>query len=47
MLINDLDNYYIVFDTKNRNTELDALIIKSFIIFYQLKEWHISNTINS
>ena len=25
MIINDLDDYYIVFDTKNRNTELDAL----------------------
>ena len=23
--INDLDDYYIVFDTKNRNTELDTL----------------------
>ena len=27
MIINDLDDYYIVFDTKNRNTELDTLII--------------------
>ena len=26
MIINDLDDYYIVFDTKNRNTELDTLI---------------------
>ena len=26
MIINDLDDYYIVFDTKNRNTELDALL---------------------
>ena len=25
MIINDLDDYYIVFDTKNRNTELDTL----------------------
>jgi hypothetical protein len=28
MIINDLDGYYIVFDTKNRNTELDTLINK-------------------
>ena len=27
MIINDLDDYYIVFDTKNRNTELDTLVI--------------------
>ena len=27
MIINDLDDYYIVFDTKNRNTELDTLTI--------------------
>ena len=27
MIINDLDDYYIVFDTKNRNTELDTLFI--------------------
>ena len=26
MIINDLDGYYIVFDTKNRNIELDALL---------------------
>ena len=25
MIINDLDAYYMVFDTKNRNTELDTL----------------------
>ena len=29
MIINDLDSCYIVFDTKNRNTELDTLLIKS------------------
>ena len=28
MIINDLDDYYIVFDTKNRNTELDTLVIE-------------------
>ena len=28
MIINDLDGYYIVFDTKNWNTELDTLIYK-------------------
>ena len=31
MIINDLDDYYIVFDTKNRNIELDTLIILSSI----------------
>ena len=30
MIINDLDDYYIVFDTKNRNTELDTLIVYTF-----------------
>ena len=30
MIINDLDDYYIVFDTKNRNTELDTLFIDIF-----------------
>ena len=28
MIINDLDDYYIIFDTKNRNTELDTLVNK-------------------
>ena len=28
MIINDLDGCYIVFDTKNRNMELDTLINK-------------------
>ena len=28
MIINDLDGYYIVFNTKNWNTELDTLINK-------------------
>ena len=28
MIINDLDGYYIVFDTKNWNTELDTLLNK-------------------
>ena len=32
MIINDLDGYYIVFDTKNWNTELDTLVINS--LFY-------------
>lgn len=31
MIINDLDGYYIVFDTKNWNTELDTLI--GYIMF--------------
>ena len=46
MIINDLDGYYIVFDTKNWNTELDTLVIimpgvmrqKIFEEFY----WNIS-----
>lgn len=29
MIINDLDGYYIVFDTKNWNTELDTLTNKT------------------
>lgn len=32
MIINDLDGYYIVFDTKNWNTELDTLINNVFIV---------------
>ena len=30
MIINDLDGCYIVFDTKNRNMELDTLTNRSF-----------------
>ena len=38
MIINDLDDYYIVFDTKNRNTELDTLTNKS--LYYAIyKTW--------
>ena len=33
MIINDLDGYYIVFDTKNWNTELDTLIIKHLLSY--------------
>ena len=33
MIINDLDGYYIVFDTKNWNTELDTLL------FYYLSKY--------
>ena len=32
MIINDLDGYYIVFDTKNWNTELDTLFIKPILL---------------
>lgn len=32
MIINDLDGYYIVFDTKNWNTELDTLSFYSIPI---------------
>ena len=31
MIINDLDGYYIVFDTKNWNTELDTLVNKCLV----------------
>ena len=31
MIINDLAGHNIVFDTKNRNTELDTLLIKSIL----------------
>ena len=33
MIINDLDDYYIVFDTKNRNTELDTLTFLSILLY--------------
>ena len=32
MIINDLDGYYIVFDTKNWNTELDTLIVYTIYV---------------
>ena len=36
MIINDLDDYYIVFDTKNRNIELDTLVVWLFCwLFFQ------------
>ena len=34
MIINDLDDYYIVFDTKNRNTELDTLGLRYGWLLY-------------
>ena len=34
MIINDLDGYYIVFDTKNWNTELDTLDNISLFFYY-------------
>ena len=33
MIINDLDDYYIVFDTKNRNIELDTLIVRTKFLY--------------
>ena len=36
MIINDLDGYYIVFDTKNWNTELDTLIINELLLIHLL-----------
>ena len=38
MIINDLDGYYIVFDTKNWNTELDTLIACSSLLILTLTE---------
>ena len=38
MIINDLDGYYIVFDTKNWNTELDTLP-NSFPIFFGISSY--------
>ena len=37
MIINDLDGYYIVFDTKNWNTELDTLFKYFFMERYKMK----------
>ena len=34
MIINDLDDYYIVFDTKNRNTELDTLFVYFYLLIF-------------
>ena len=44
MIINDLDGYYIVFDTKNWNTELDTLynnanIMKGCIKYIPNEVW--------
>ena len=36
MIINDLDGCYIVFDTKNRNMELDTLFINTCVDQYFL-----------
>ncbi len=46
MIINDLDDYYIVFDTKNRNTELNTVVtnVKNLpitIVFYG--DWAVEN----
>ncbi len=38
MIINDLDGYYIVFDTKNWNTELDTL--KLFVVLLQRNKFN-------
>ena len=39
MIINELDDYYIVFDTKNRNIELDTLISRycCFVVLKKVK----------
>ena len=41
MIINDLDGYYIVFDTKNWNTELDTLANSSPNDILSPEEWAI------
>ena len=44
MIINDLDDYYIVFDTKNRNTELDTLVtLSSFSSCFHSSFWHVDS----
>ena len=40
MIINDLDDYYIVFDTKNRNMELDTLFNRILVSGY-IKPLHL------
>lgn len=35
MIINGLDGYYTVFDTKNRNTELDTLVKEKKLLLLQ------------
>lgn len=49
MIINDLDGYYIVFDTKNWNTELDTLSKRTNILRKQNKKrnklWKIEDAI--
>lgn len=43
MIINDLDGYYIVFDTKNWNTELDTLIANpTYSILMKFQSWLIN-----
>ena len=37
MIINDLDDNYMVFDTKNRNTELDTIVIYLQRLLYSIK----------
>ena len=45
MIINDLDDYYIVFDTKNRNTELDTLIANIYNkVLHGWNVWAPTNT---
>ena len=49
MIINDLDGCYIVFDTKNRNMELDTLSIYYILpdiiyLLHTLNPSHLKNT---
>ena len=49
MIINDLDGCYIVFDTKNRNMELDTLSIYYILpdiiyLLHTLNPCHLKNT---
>ena len=42
MIINDLDGYYIVFDTKNWNTELDTLFFKPNVFCHKVVNSYLS-----
>ena len=44
MIINDLDGYYIVFDTKNWNTELDTLVLNLTFLVFDINKYTISPT---
>ena len=41
MIINDLDDYYIVFDTKNRNIELDTLKTYFIVMIGKIEDYNV------